>query len=365
MKKDKGSALIIAMLLISTVAGVAFGIARLLFVETITAARYENGSVAYFSAESGLEEAFLRYKVNQNSEIPAVFSLANPNNVYRTNLTDNAVDPGSENSGIDVSTSLQAPTKQYYDLRMGYIGLFGRPFVGNDTNNDGKLAIANSYNEAGATGDYQILKISQDNSYVIALSGYNFANRLDLGLTYYNGNNEFNTNLLKCKAVSEIKFTVKYASPAETKEYKAMLLPEETCRTVLNSNNYSLSNVGLLFGSGRQTNPANLSEYNVSFTNIQQIIDTLSKGKMPTTSDQVSMSVKPLSYDAGILLTGNGCDSVANNCPDKSSVPGGPYSYITSTGYYGGVTRTLKANIDRQSGTVYDLYDFVLLKGKE
>jgi hypothetical protein len=35
---------------------------------------------------------------------------------------------------------------------------------------------------------------------------------------------------------------------------------------------------------------------------------------------------------------------------------------VESTGYYGGVSRKLEATIDRQSGTLYDLFDYVIYK---
>jgi len=37
-----------------------------------------------------------------------------------------------------------------------------------------------------------------------------------------------------------------------------------------------------------------------------------------------------------------------------------PYTTIKSTGYYGGVGRSLVARIDRQSGTIYDIFDSVI-----
>ena len=58
------------MLLITSIGVITFGIGRALFVQTQTGALYENGVMAYYAAESGIEEGFLMYRYNQNSEIP-------------------------------------------------------------------------------------------------------------------------------------------------------------------------------------------------------------------------------------------------------------------------------------------------------
>ena len=60
--KKRGSALIIALLIMATVGGVTFGIGRLFFLDRSITALYENSTIAYYAAESGLEEGMLRYR---------------------------------------------------------------------------------------------------------------------------------------------------------------------------------------------------------------------------------------------------------------------------------------------------------------
>ena len=68
------------------------------------------------------------------------------------------------------------------------------------------------------------------------------------------------------------------------------------------------------------------------------------------TSGKVELSLKSI-----------GCDAYFGIKPVNSTKQVvQPYSTIKSTGYYGGVTRTLEARIDRQAGTLYDLFDFVI-----
>jgi hypothetical protein len=68
-----------------------------------------------------------------------------------------------------------------------------------------------------------------------------------------------------------------------------------------------------------------------------------------TNNNRVFLYLKPIGYH----------DITIGLAPEGAFPISAPYSTIKSTGYYGGVGRTLTAKIDRQSGTVYDIFDFV------
>ena len=358
MKKERGSALIISMLLISAVAGMAFGVARLFFIETAAAAKYETGAIAYYAAESGLEEGFLRYRYNQNAQVPfgTNFTLQNQN-INRVNVTGSILN----SPNIPTSTALSSLTSQYYDLRMGYLGTKGSPLYGRADSID-------DFSASYATDDgYETLHIKKDESYKIDLSGFTFGtttNSLNMGLRF-SGLSDNSNGLQQCQAVAELKMTIYRSSAADVSEYKVILVPQANCVGVLNaasSGSTKLSNVGIMPAANQKVgvNPDNKAYY-VWVNRLQDIVDVYNKGVLPTTANKVILSIKPLNYDADVSLFRPGCTSTAA-CNNASTVPGGPYTYIDSVGYYGGVSKKLEANIDRQSGTLYDLYDYVIYK---
>jgi len=69
MKKRSGSALIIALILISVISTAAFAIVRLSAVETNAARNQAANTKAYYLAEGGIEEGLLRWRYNHNATL--------------------------------------------------------------------------------------------------------------------------------------------------------------------------------------------------------------------------------------------------------------------------------------------------------
>lgn len=374
--KQRGSAIIISMLMISAIGVIAFSIGRLLFWEVSAATAYENGAIAYYAAESGIEEGFLRYRYNQNSEIPYGNSTnlwtIGEDKVFRANLTDKLVNLGNSNNvGITQTDPDNIDSaKQSYDLRMGYIGTNGLPYYGQDVNNDGVLDAGDISDENYAdidsiTGkDYSSLNIAKDEAYKVDLTNLDLAsNQLVLMAQFPNivdAGHPLNSDPVnKCKALIEIKITVKDPSGI-TNEYKALM-------------NYdpSSSNCSARLGIeadkmlGVEGNSGSIGSNGFYYVkgDLRQIfteagVTTPQHSVMPY--PEVSLFIKPLYYNAKIGLTVNGCDKKTSFCSNKNRVVSGPYTTVESTGYFGNSSRKLVANIDRQSGTVYDLFDYVI-----
>lgn len=394
--KQRGSALIISMMLIATIGAVAFGIAKLLYADTSIATTYENGAIAFYAAESGIEEGFLRYKYNKNSEVPyanvsaSAFWDFGGNKVFRTNLTDGSVDRGvSNNTGIPGETLVSSSTKRYYDLRMGYLGFNNAPFYYHDVDDDGGSEYPDIFSSAYATGDYSFLKIKKDESKKFDLSNLNFTTMdLAIGLKFYNVGKNTATGLggdyttaKECKAMAEIEFLVD--SGTTVKEYKMLTsFNPDTCSSHVGIEAYKMDAAETSFATGGFTQASGhvtggTTNYDYYYSLNDALEDALNKaGGTILNTDKVFMSIKPLYYDAAISFmsyvcngykttTATECYGIVSGQPVSNyrRIVTGPYSYITSTGYYGGTTRTLKANVDRQSGTLYDLYDYVLFKG--
>lgn len=378
--KKKGSALIVAMMLIAGIGAVAFGIGRLLFIETTTATLYENGILAYYAAESGIEEGFLRYKFNRNAEIPlstsAGWSLTS-NNIFRETLNDNSIDTDSD-KGFDTNTPLQLNQKsqQLFDLRMGYLGTDGKPWYGNDIGDttdplnlipDGFLNKQETWHPNYYAGDYSGLRVTKDNSIKIDLTHIDFSTvyRLVAGFSF-DKNDTANPwdQTTRCKALAEIKISVTDVTGTITKEYKELLnYNPALCEAQLGINKNKL----LIYGGGGDTVSSTNNRY--LYVYVHNLVDFFARAgdSLPVNSKNVTLTLKPLYYDATVLLfpiSNNSvrCNETPNDafCNTRGNIPSGPFTYISSRGYYGGVTRKITANIDRQSGTLYDLFDYVI-----
>lgn len=351
MKKARGSAIIIAMLLISAVGGLAFSFARLVFLEMANASLYENGSVAYYAAESGIEEAFLRYRYNRNDTVPSSEALSETR-VIRSDLTGGtAIGTAISKTSNSYDSLPLRRTSQYFDLNMQYLGTDSFPIYGHEVNGSNRFAISNDIRDPGyESGEYSYLRIGKDNSIKIDLSGYDFLNN---DIVLYS-KHFMTVPISGCKATAEIKFTV-VKSDGTTKEYKDMLSYNPTiCSSVLQVDRNKLYQSALAYQDGAN---------NIVYldTSLRNIIARSGAG-YPLTSDSVSLSIKPYYYDMAIGLVGSKCVNSYNQCSTKADTVPGAYTRIDSYGYYAGISRKISANIDRQSGSLYDLYDYVIYK---
>ena len=415
--KQRGSALIIAMMLIATVGAAAFGIARLLYVDTSISTTYENGSIAYYAAESGIEEGFLRYKYNMNAEVPIISWNMNIANVFRTNLARDKVywGPSGDFTGEPQSDDLDknyspgnywsnAVQQQIYDIRMGYLGTYDGNLAGSTNvydpkfyhqmDNDNGIDIRDIFDPNFSTGDFSFLRVPRDESKKFDLSNLDLSASgnivLNLGFRFVGVKNGAATFTVanECNAMAEVKFSI--TTPGGlTKEYKALTSYNPTdCAspTGIEAGKLDAADSGFSTGGWNELsgntgihdpNAATDIGYYYKFSNILNKVLTKAGANPPlyygdndNRNSKITMSVKPLYYSADVFFATNtaagfGCDrSGGTTCKStKSQVVTGPYSYINATGYYGGVSRSISANIDRQSGTLYDLYDYVLFKG--
>jgi len=378
--KQRGSALIISMMLIATVGAAAFGIARLLYADTSIATTYENGTIAYYAAESGVEEGFLRYKYNMNAEVPYVSWAFNDTKVFRTNLAGNTVNNGTTGEGIGNTTSVSDLTRQIYDLRIGYLGTYDnaakkyKPFFSHDAVYDSITNVNDIFNADYSTGDYSFLQIPKDEARTFDLSNIDFsANQLDVGLKFISVGNLVGSPKFvpsrECKAMAEVKFLIN-GGTALAKEYKALTSYNPgVCANVIGIEDSKLDAADAVFATGGYTtssgHDANAVDNGYYYLLSNILTQVLNKaGATILGTDKVSMTIKPLYYATDISFTTSACKNSSVACISKhDDITAGPYTYISSTGYFGGTTRTLTANIDRQSGTLYDLYSYVLFKG--
>lgn len=319
MKKSRGSAIIIAIFLIAAVGSVAFGIARLFALESNIAGIYENSTVAYYAAESGIEEGLLRYRYDKNTQMPTGGS---PPVFDETKMSY-----GDLTTLKQSSSSVPNANQYIYGMQMSYLG----NYYGADLYGDGQRLNDTSLRDAAYTK--KEFMISRDNSIKLDVTNLAEIGGVQGGdLVLYVRPAGTTGACSTDNAYLEAKVTGKTSRKLE--EEKVVL----SYKNIVPDKNYLQATVlpGL---------PV-IYKYDNLLANIRNSTEGYSKFE----SGSIELFLKPISCDVyiGIQPAVNG-DKIVQ-----------PYSKIKSTGYYGGVTRTLEASIDRQAGTLYDLFDFVL-----
>ncbi|MCX6808446.1 MAG: hypothetical protein NTW50_02145 [Candidatus Berkelbacteria bacterium] len=338
MKRERGSAIIIAILLVTAIGTIAFSFGRILILEANNASVYENGVGSYYAAESGIEEGLLRYRYSDFSSVPFdTWKLKDNSSVFRADLAGEIEITGSsiiDFKGINKNTStISDPSKQYYDLRMGYLGngIDESPFYGQDINSDENLLIGDILDTSYGVNK-PILKIDHDQTLTVRLPS-----------TFVNVSNDLSAFFKYDSAIDSADLTA-----------NARVIVE-----AIDSSGMS-SRKNVVFNS--DGNPDNFSTVDASIANrsfsLTQILTGLYPLGVPLGSE-ITLKITPIYYDVQFGLISTKCQNTACDMTNQTVVPG-PFTTINSTGYFGGTLRTMQAKIDRKSGTMYDLYKFVI-----
>jgi len=352
MQKARGSAIVIAMLLVSAVGTVGFTFGKVLDIQISNSSAYESGIGAYYAAESGLEEGFLRYRVSQgkdavatDGQVPTFYTDTHPsqswlvlkNNVIRTNLSGNAI-IGDGKKGLSKSTSLTDLNAQYYDLRMG-------------SASDKFESIGNLQT---VPSEYHIIR---DATAKIDL-GNIFSTGVGSNITLFFSIPK-NSGVDNPPVFNNDQCTLVEAK-LELQEFDGGPIVEKK-KLLKNSNSgvCSLYSSIISDSSGKTTIDYTLVPYpTVPAGRIAVVSDLKTKLAPSTPYSRATLFLKPIGSDIDYMI------SETNSYPEKikQNPLHNTFSIVTSTGYYGGVARTLKADISLKSGALYDLYDYVIFK---
>ncbi len=326
MKQTRGSAILIAIFLVAAVGSVSFGIARLFMLDSSIATMYENSTVAYYAAESGIEEGLLRYRYDANQEVGA-----NPTNMRIFNLDGNS---GIGTAEVKNSASyVYNPAQRYYTLNDTYLTRWY---------GDGTIeANVNVLNESDlAEADYpEEYIIPRDEAIKIDISNVLSSDDLDLFIKFIEDNGA------DCAATTTPFVEAKMTGPTPASpnyQTKIAFVDLTKIPSGFNSKSY-------ISDSPDATTKA------LGFDKI--ISNIRNKNNTAIFDDgQKELTLKPVGCGAKI-----GIRLDTDNSSSPLKLPS-PYNTIKSTGYYGGITRTIEAKIDRQAGTVYDLFDFAVYR---
>jgi len=339
--KKRGSAIIIAMLLISAVGTIAFSFSRALFVEIANANIYENGTIAYYAAESGIEEGMLRFRLNRNIQLPSGTRMGD-NFAIRSDLTDSQIISKDLQRGTDrnIDEGIE-PAAQIFDLRMTNraeaINVTGKDSLGKSVPN-----LVDYKPSTDPAGEYVIKRDESkkfDLSNIFLSSDVNFYFKPLLSEITLKA--PFNER--RCVLI-EAKITGQDLSSTKTDERKTIFYSNfPSCDY---SNVFDKKNLPGQY----------LRQYNISADGTVQIKNIKSILWPTVLLSSSSLSIKPIGSDIAF--------SIERKNPFADDLLYSPATTIESVGYYGDVVRKLEASIDRQSGTLYDLFDYVIYKAK-
>lgn len=308
---NRGAALLITLVVVTVLGAITFSINRMVISEIKQITRLEDSEIAYQAAESGIEAGLLLYRYNRDVEVPSGITGgmdASINKVMRVNVTDGElIAKNLENPDTDANLMDLTKIKQYYDLRIWH-----------------RNKIADGKSEEKVPTDGVPIKCVKD----------------DQGETAEYCRDDQITGESVIPALPQdgtVEYDVKGVEGDITLTWDYLKMPSRTERVQYNLEVIPIKEDGTVDLEKKQFFNYN-DRIGVSgdFTNLSKIRIESYGGDLKT-------------YSLSTENTG------ANTKLDSR------YTYLESTGYYGGSKRKIKVKIDRQSGSIFGVYNFVIL----
>lgn len=348
-KKRKGAALVVAILLASIIGSAAIGVTAIAFRQVNIAETYNNGLVAFYAAESGLEQGLLYNKYDKNVEIPETVSgtftpdannlLRRPASAYRNYMSDNSDimrkplhNPITADDKVGVTVGYTATDRtQVYDLQSFY----KQAYVGSDL--VAPVGVVDEKDLTKPEYDSPTYKIAKDNAKSFTI---NSTGAIHLYWKWVK-NDPLQGDCNSYPRALEIKVKVSEASPISGKNEYTALLRDRRCSTLANSKD--------------ATQVSGTSGVNAVFTTGTNLLADMGISTFTPTE----ISLKPIGNtrdSADGIYFGYYQEPISNRNSSGTSTT------IQSIGYFAGNSRQITANIDRQTGTILDIFNYVIYK---
>lgn len=308
-KFNKGTALLVTVLLAGAVGALAFGLFKIANSEFFIGTKEEEGIEAFYAAQAGVEDALMRFKFKTDGSLE---------------IPDGANEDSTAVIRIDANGSNQSLPKRIEDYK--------EPIEPNE------------------------------NEYIYDLKVWSKVKRIDLTLE------KDQSIILDVSEPSErgenifVRWEAEGTNPAikdSAKLWYRLSDPEgasqdprgQLKRDFFTYLAYQQDN--LADANGNPINPARRpgSGFNVS--------------ALPANTNNNNFSLynfKTLKFKA-FGETGSRIHLIVRTLGNSDSLIGGPKIYIESTGYYGNTARKIKVTLDRESKSVLDIFDYVIYSG--
>lgn len=140
LKRKTGSAILIVMLLITVLSSVALTVGYLAMAEVMMETNSQDGMVAYYAAEAGIEDGLLRFRYDNNVQVGSFITGAERVERVDIDETDGSV---ARQPIVNPANSPGDSLRQTYDLRIKYKSINEEAispdmdhFVNTELNND-------------------------------------------------------------------------------------------------------------------------------------------------------------------------------------------------------------------------------------
>lgn len=335
-KKRKSSAIVVAVLIAAAIGVAALGMNALAIRQINISETYNNGLVAFYSAESGVEEGLLRFRFDKNSELP--LKLPNDNSDTNNPIAGaySIIDGTTPNYAVrvDMKTDENLDNKQpkfyekkdrtqIYDLKLyfktNYYGLNYLSKSQVDTTKDLDATITDS--------NYLLKK---DNAYDFQLlNAENTSSGTNNATIYFKFTGA--TNCDSNYQAVEIKAKIADPTPEMRDEYTEVF---DTCASGKTIANSTLKSADI----------NNNSSFKIDLKNDLKISSLRVR----------EMTIRPIGGDIVFAFEQKSGSNI------KTS---GPTTTVSSTGYFAGTSRKMTATIDRQTGNILDIFHYVIYAG--
>jgi len=330
-KNQKGIALITTIILTSVMLSSIVLITKEMADEVQNSTRLDNSLIAYYAAEAGIEDALLEFRYDHSAQISKENDAAKPTAVDVDCTNKNNCTPRTVNLSSNLPDyTTKAYNTSYYDLTM-----WNRtPCI---------ITLANP-TDPNSNGCQVIQPVKKDDTVEFVVPNMTQNVTLD-----WNWNSEIDTQ----NSGFRVEITV-YEGDGE-------IIPAE----------------GLLDQNGNQVTDSKSNYGGKFFTDPNT--KTVTIRKTAVGSGKKIIRLKPTYVDKGSY------NSITGSYSEGKSLPSGnipsinlninknlPRDFITglttkieSVGYYGGVQREITAIVDRPSGNILNIFDYVIYSGSD
>ena len=341
-KKKKAAALLVAILVSAIIGSAVLGINAIALRQVNISETYSNGLAAHYAAESGLEEGLLRYKFDKDSEIPAVIesttdgSLSrSPVNGYRNFLSTSPMRPATAEAGTSIGY-LSKEREEVYDYQVFY----QQAYFGDDIFPEGGDGVISAKDIARYTNDTQY-QINKDEAKVFSINSDSLADN-QIYLYWQWRKNRTTASCNGLPRALEVKIKTKELNPISAENEYAMLFKDPRCPTIANA------------------------ETPVAVAGEPGVYTSAASGDLKTkigisSLTAIEMTLKPVGNSRN---SGDGIFFGFDQGSSNSAKTTGAETTVRSIGYFAGASREITANIDRQTGTILDIFQYVVYKGQ-
>lgn len=313
-KGKKGSALIMVMLVIAGITTIIFATQRIALVQFSQSVREEDNLTAYYAAQAGIEDGLVRYRFERNTEI---HEDSNNNRVkFRFDLTNATFprNPYEISSDIEITEGVNGnydPKHQYYDLAMNY-----RTY---------RINISGT----GSILDHTNSVIKKDE--VLTLTGFPPSGSF--------------TNYLR--------YVIWFIDEPAGCPLDQAFITFQIIRTTETGGNIQRDSEQIVVKNIFHATTNRINSSNTSN------LDVSSSGTSTVSSIRIRAFHCDIEYALASSKTATGNGSVADQGLEFDSL----ITEIISTGYFGSAKRTLIAQVDRQTGNLIGIFDYILYAG--